>query len=163
MKRIKEKQTGLKISYHSSGDLEYITKFERYTNYENESADGKIVTLPVGAFVSFYADGGVKKIAQYGSPICLEGTCSNPGRFLWQQNLLWSKEFDENGKLLTAVGKQGSFEPDSEISEILDRKKLMYAVYVALQPKAEPIVKTTLTHKIKTSAKMRECLKKEKE
>ncbi len=162
MKKNKDKQTGLKISYYSSGDLNYITKFERYTNYESESADGKVVTLPVGAFVSFYVDGGVKKIAQYGSPICLEGTCSNPGRFLWQKNLLWSKEFDENGKLIAASGKQGNFEPDSKISEILNEKKLMYAIYVALLPKAEP-VNTALTNKTKTSTKMSRCLKKEKE
>ncbi len=142
----------LEVVRHKNGNLKNICETESYTNYENEADDGKEVSLSVGAFASFDETGNVRKIGQYGTE-CLQGTISNPGRFIWQSSLVWSKEFDANGKVIKTFGKEGKFELPSEMQEILKKEKLLPAVNKALSAKKKPALKSTLSRGTKSPRK----------
>lgn len=138
--------------YYAKGNLRSICRKESYQNYENESDSGKEVELPIGAFVAFDEKGRVQKIGQYGTE-CLQGTISNPGRFIWQSSLVWSKEFDANGKVIKTFGKEGKFELPSEMQEILKKEKLLPVVNKALVAKKKSPLKSTLKRGTKSPRK----------
>ena len=145
----------IETKFHPNGSLKSVCKKEAYQNYENEADSGKEVNLQTGAFVTFDDKGKVKEIGQY-STECLQGTISNPGRFIWQSSLVWSKTFDVNGKVEKAFGRKKDFPVDGEMLKILKKHKLWYAVGKALSAKKGTALKSILTHSIKQTRSSKE-------
>ena len=164
---MEEYETQLAIIRYGNGKMKSIHRSlfikDHYDSVEDETTGPTAHSY--GLSVDFYENGTVKKIQEWSFPKWHRLHHSDSSE-IYDDVLLWSKEFDENGKITQSFGIQGQFipkgdrmvaplggrgiyKPDSEVQSILEKEKLWPAVEKAILAKRRPIRPTSVRKTVK--------------